>query len=388
MKKFLLTIAILLLFPIAVFAVEDTPIYELFAQSEVNQLDEIEIQRQKGFEEQLGFSLPMYSDNPSYVVTFTDPSPDKVGVHIDIDAKGFTPITSPYTFPALTIGDHIVKFRFNDKDGNLQTLEYTFIIIPRSPIINPPVVNEASIDIKGTALSDSDILLFITSNTFNHTEIVQTDSNGDWSASITSEDGLAQGIYTVTGYARKYGYASEFAQATVFEVGNGTNNDKDDENDKISFAFKDIEWGNIINTVSLNPDLLILVVGALILGVIPTAILAGTNRKSKEERIFKVAENSIKGDKKDDGNKTLRELFESNGTETKDIPKKEEKQEIKINTDVSKKIKDVKGEGKIISKEDFLKEYESADPDDSSGKEKSSKKIKKDIKVSLTSREE
>ena len=387
MKKFLLLTVILLLFPIAVHAVRDIPVSDLFAQSEVSQLDEIELERQKGFEAQLNFTLPKYSDNPSYVITFTDPSPDAVGVHVDIDGKGFTPITSPYTFPALTIGEHIIKFRFNDKDGNLQTLEYTFIIIPRSPIINPPVVNEDSIDIKGTALSNSDVLLFITSNTFNQTETVKTDSNGDWSASIAPEDGLSQGIYTVTGYTRRDGYASEFAQATVFEVGEGIGNKN--ENDKtISFAFKDIDWGNIINTVALNPDLIILIIGTLIVGIIPTAILTSAGKKRREEYMFKSAEKSIKGDKNKDGDKTLRELFESNGTKPDDTPKKEEKQEIKINTDVSKKIKEVKNEDKIISKEDFLKEYKSADPDDDSGKEKSVKKMKKDIKVSLTSREE
>jgi hypothetical protein len=383
MKNFLFTILILLLLPLSAYAVESIPTSTLYAQSDVDQLDQIELQRQRALEQQVGFTLPQYTDNPSYVVTFVDPSPDKKGVEIQIDGKEFAAISSPYTFPALVIGEHNIKFRFNDKDGNVQTLEYTLIVIPRSPIINPPVIEEDSITLKGTGLSNSDILFFLTSNTFNHTETVQTDSNGEWSVVVKPEDGLSNGIYTATAYTRRYGYSSELAQPTVFEVGNSGGNINERNNKGISFAFKDIDWPNIINTVSLNPDLIILVVGTLLLGIIPTVILSNSGKRSKEEYFYKNAEKNIKGDKK--GNeKTLRELFESKDEEVKEPPK-EEKKEIRVNTDVSKNIKE--GE-RIITKKDFLKEYKSVDPDESTGREKSSEKIKKEIKVSLTSREE
>lgn len=386
MKKLLFTLLILFLSPLSLWATESIPLSQLYAQT--NELDQIEEQRRKSFEEQLGFSLPQYTDNPSYTITFTDSSTNKNGVQIEIDGKEFVNITSPYVFPALAIGQHIVKFRFNDSGGNIQTLEYTFIVIPRSPIINPPVIESSSVSIKGTGLSNSEILLFLTSNTFNHTEILKTDSNGEWNTIFKPENDLSEGIYTITAYARKNGYASEFSEAILFEVGNNVNNNEEKDKKNISFAFKDIEINNIINTVTLNPDLIILIVVAILLGAIPTALLKGAYKKDKEEKIFKTAEKSIKGEKKEE--KTLRELFESEGEEKKvdEIKEDSKKSEIRVNTDVSMKIKEEKPQEKIVNKEDFLKDYKSADPDELSGKEKSSEKVKKEIKVSLTSREE
>ncbi len=385
MKKIFSTIFILLLFPLGVNAVDSIQTATLYAQSDVDQLNEIELQRQQSLEQQVGFTLPLYTDNPSYVITFNDPSPDKKGVEVQIDSKEFAVISSPYTFPALTIGKHSIKFRFYDKDGNVQTLEYNFIVIPRVPIINPPVVSEGSITIKGTGLSNSDILLFLTSNTFNHTETIQTNSNGEWSTVIKPEAGLSNGIYTVTAYTRRFGYASELAQSTVFEIGNSNTNDVDTKTKGISFAFNQIDWSNIVNTITLNPDLIILLVSTLLLGIIPTAILSNSGKRYREEKIFKSAEKNIKREKSGE-EKTLRELFESGGkvTKVKETPK-EEKKEIRINTDVSKKAGNIE---KILTKEDFLKEYKSADPDEPTGKEKSSEKVNKEIKVSLTSREE
>lgn len=385
MKKIFSTILILLLFPLGAEAVDSIQTATLYAQSDVDQLNQIEIARQQALEQQVGFTLPQYTDNPSYVITFTDPSPDKKGVEIQIDGKDFSVMPTPYTFPALTIGKHNLKFRFYDKDGNVQTLEYLFIVIPRSPIINPPVSSENSITIKGTGLSNSDIHLFLTSNTFNHTETVKTDSNGEWSVVVTPDTGISNGIYTVTAYTRRFGYASELSQPTVFEVGNSNQNNTNTNKKGIYFAFNSIDWSNIINTITLNPDLIILLVATLLLGIIPTAILTNSVKRNRDERIFKNEEKNIKG-KKNNEEKTLREIFESNGkvVEEKEKPK-EEKKELRINTDVSKKIEE---ESKVISKEDFLKEYKSVDPDEATGKEKSSEKIKKEIKVSLTSREE
>lgn len=373
--------------PANIYAIESIQTSSLYAQSDINQLDEIEVQRQQALEQQVGFTLPKYTDNPNYIITFVDPSPDKKGVEIQIDGKDFATITSPYTFPALTIGDHNIKFRFNDKDGNVQTLEYEFIVIPRPPIINPPLIEENSITLRGTGLSGSDIIIFLTSNTFNHTETVQTDSSGNWSVVIKPETNFLEGIYTATAYVRRDGYSSELAQASVFEIGNTQANKIESEKDEIHFAFSDIDFSNIINILAINPDLIILIVITLLIGIIPTILLMGTGKKSREENLFRTIEKNIKGDKKGE-EKTLRELFESNGKESKkdsNEKSEEEKKELKINTDVLKKIKE---NDRVISKEDFLKEYKSVDPDGQTGKEKSSEKVKKEIKVSLTSREE
>ncbi|PKN02893.1 hypothetical protein CVU76_02605 [Candidatus Dojkabacteria bacterium HGW-Dojkabacteria-1] len=381
MKKILLTALILLLSPITLLAIGDISLSQLYAQAELSELEQIEQQRIKGLEEQLGFSLPKYTDNPSYVITFQDPSPGKNGIQIEIDGKEFVEITSPYTFPALSIGEHSVKFRFNDKDGNTQTLEYSLIVVPRTPIINPPVVEDKVITINGTGLSNSEIFLFLTSNTYNLKDTVTTNSSGEWSFTVTQEEGFAEGIYTLTAYTRKYGYASELSDATVFEVGASGIFQNNGNKSIVSFAFKDLKGVNIIDVLGKNPDLIILILTPFILGCILALVGRNIIKSNKEEYISKKVENSIKGEKNGE-EKTLRELFESNGKE------KAPEEQIKINTDVSKKITKMKKEPKVISKEDFLKDFKSVDPDDSAGKEKPAEKVKKEIKVSLTSREE
>ena len=381
MKNFLLALLILLLYPLATLAVGDIYLSQLYAQAELSELEQIEQQRIKGLEEQVGFTLPKYTDNPSYVITFIDPSPNKDGVQIEIAKKEFVEITSPYTFPALSIGEHTIKFRFNDKDGHTQTLEYQLIVVPRSPIINPPIVEDKSITINGTGLSNSEIFILLTSNTYNHQEIVKTNSSGEWSIEIGEEDGFAEGVYTVTAYVRKYGYASGFSEPTVFEVGESGIYQNKNETSPISFSFNNLMSADIKDVIEKNPDLIILILVPLLLGVFLTLILRAIIKENREESISRKVESRINGDKKVE-EKTLRELFESNGKE-----KKPEKQ-IKVNTDVSKKIKEMEKETKVISKEEFLKEYKSIDPDDNTGDEKPTVKIKKDIKVSLTSREE
>lgn len=381
MKKIFLTLLILLLFPITIFAIGDISLSQLYAQTELSELEQIEQQRIKGLEEQLGFSLPKYTDNPSYVITFRDPSPNKSGVQIEIDGKEFVEITSPYTFPALSIGEHSVKFRFYDKDGNTQTLEYALIVVPRPPIINPPIVEDSEIKINGTGLSNSEIFIFLTSNTYNIKETVTTNSSEEWSFTVTQEEGFAEGIYTLTAYTRKYGYASELSDATVFEVGASGIFENNSNKSTIFFSFKDLKGVNIIDVVGDNPDLLLLILVPFLLGSILTLIVRNIIKSKKEEYISKKVENRIKGEKSTE-EKTLRELFEANGKE------KDSEEHIGINKDVSKKIKNRKKQPKVINKEDFLKDFKSADPDDNTGKEKPAEKVKNDIKVSLTSREE
>lgn len=375
MKYLLTSLLLLSVFPYVSFAQEVTT-SELEATPEVKaeeiaELDQIEDERQKNFENQLGFSLPEYTDNPSYVITFSDPSPSKSGVQLEIDSKEYISINSPYTLPALGIGKHILKFRFNDKDGNTQVLEYSLIVVPRSPILTPPIVTEGTITLRGTGLSNSDIFIFLTSNTFNLRDTVTTNAEGDWMLVVQPEEGISEGIYTLTAYTRKYGYASELSQPTVFEVGKSDAQVVETKDEKILFSFSSIEISKIKEIVTNNPDLLILTISSLLLGGLISLLLRMVITGAKEEKIFKKVESSIAKNGKKDGQKTLRELFET----------KEEKKEEKIEPKMEAKKEDV-----VVSKEQFLKDFKSVDPDENNGKEKTPKNIK--VKVSLTSREE
>lgn len=375
MKYLLTSLLLLSVFPFVSFAQEVTT-SELEATPEVKaeeiaELDQIEEERQKNFENQLGFSLPEYTDNPSYVITFSDPSPSKSGVQLEIDSKEYISINSPYTLPALGIGKHILKFRFNDKDGNTQVLEYSLIVVPRSPILTPPIVTEGTITLRGTGLSNSDIFIFLTSNTFNLKDTVTTNAEGDWMLVVQPEEGISEGIYTLTAYTRKYGYASELSQPTVFEVGKSDAQVVETKDEKILFSFSSIEISKIQKIVTSNPDLLILTISSFLLGGLISLLLRMVITGAKEEKIFKKVESSIAKNGKKDGQKTLRELFET----------KEEKKEEKIEPKMEAKVEDV-----VVSKEQFLKDFKSIDPDENNGKEKTPKNIK--VKVSLTSREE
>ncbi len=385
MKNFLLSIILISLFPIYSLAVEDTPTSELVSQPEVKaeeitQLDQIEQERQKNFENQLGFTLPEYTDNPSYVITFTDPSPDASGVQLEIDGKEYIQINSPYTLPALTIGEHTLKFRFNDKDGNTQTLEYILIVVPRSPIITPPIVSEGSITLRGTGLSNSEIFIFLTSNTYNFKDVVTTNGEGEWMLVVQPEEGISEGIYTLTSFTRKYGYASEFSKPTVFEVGQNSSLKSDDGKKEIFFAFSSIEISKVGDTVTKNPDLVILLVSSFLIGGILFLLLRSLIKGAREENLLKRVESSIAKTGKKEEQKTLRELFESKEEkveEKKTEIKPEEKEDVE---------QEEKKEDRVYTKENFLKEFKDVDPDENGGKEKTPKNIK--VKVSLTSREE
>lgn len=375
MKYLLTSLLLLSVFPFVSFAQEVTT-SELEATPEVKaeeiaELDQIEEERQKNFENQLGFSLPEYTDNPSFVITFSDPSPSKSGVQLEIDSKEYISINSPYTLPALGIGKHILKFRFNDKDGNTQVLEYSLIVVPRSPILTPPIVTEGTITLRGTGLSNSDIFIFLTSNTFNLRDTVTTNAEGDWMLVVQPEEGISEGIYTLTAYTRKYGYASELSQPTVFEVGKSDAQVVETKDEKILFSFSSIEISKIKEIVTNNPDLLILTISSLLLGGLISLLLRMVITGAKEEKIFKKVESSMAKNGKKEDQKTLRELFET----------KEEKKEEKIEPKMEAKVEDV-----VVSKEQFLKDFKSIDPDENNGKEKTPKNIK--VKISLTTREE
>ncbi len=363
------------------FAVEDTTLSQLVPEvkaEEILSLDQKEIERKKGFEDQLGFTIPTYTDNPSYVITFVDPSPEKSGVQLEIDDEKYVEITSPYTFPALSIGQHHLSFKFTDKDGAVQELEYDLSILPRPPIIKTPSFDDSVIHLAGTGLANSEVILFLSSNTNSYPQVVEVDGEGNWSADI--EPSSINGIYTVVGYTRKYGYASDLSQSVVFQVGDSVNTNEESDDSKVFFSFASINGDNFQDIFTQNRDLLILAGGTFLLGAILAVILKSISINGKIEKSVERAEQSIKsiGKPKE---KTLRELFEEQTPIEEKKPVPEKKTEVK-------EVKEKKKDEKVISKEEFLKKFKMIDPDDSKGKEKKGPIVNKGVKISLTSHEE
>ena len=366
----ILVVFFTLILPLSVYAQEDTPIQEVKA-SEIEELNQKEDERTEQIANLLGFVLPEYTDNPSYVVTFKDPSVDQKGVEISLDGKDFAMITSPYTFPALSIGRHQVKFRFNDETGTVKILNYELIVIPRVPIVNPPVIGDSTITVSGTALANSDVIYTLTANAYNHTGIIKTNEDGEWSSVITPEEGISNAIYSFTAYTRRYGFASELSETVTFSIGNGDDTSNSKSGD-ILFSFSNLNKENFIDVFKTNTDLILLLVGGFFLGVLLTNIARSLIDGGRSEKKFKQVEtliNKKEEEKSDKDTKTLRELF--GGEE-----KKEEKQE------EIKEQKPTKQES-IVNKDVFLRKYKNIDPDKDDGKE-----IKRKIKVSLTSKEE
>lgn len=390
--KILITVLFVFAFSTSVFA-QDINLSDLLSPDsqvkaqEITTLDAKEDERTSEFQRQLGFSLPEYTDNASYVVTFTDPSPEAAGVSILVDEEQERVITSPYAFSALSIGIHNITFKFTDKDGAKQEIDYMMTVLPRSPIIKPPVYENDTLNISGTGLIGSDILLFISTGSKSYQDIAKVGNEGQWSTILKPEEELTPGIYTIVGYTRKYGYASELSKPIVYEIGESKSKDNIVASG-ISFSFNSIKMDNILSIVKENIDLDILLGITFFLGSILALIFSSLIRSKRDSKNLKREQEKINRtvSKKE---KTLRELFQS---EVKDVevPKAEIVKEniIKTQGDIDKKIEVEEvnqGLDKVITKEKFLKDFESIDPDDRGGKEKEQKKIK--VKVSLTSKD-
>lgn len=377
MIKILLSISLCFLFSISVYAQQDTPISEVKA-SEIELLNEQDEQRNKEIANQLGFVLPKYTDNPSYIITFKDPSPNESGVEIDLDEKGFNKIESPYTFPALSIGIHDVRFRFTDSENSVKILEYELIVIPRAPIVDTPEISISSVSVSGSALANSDVLYILSGNAYHTTGTVQTDSQGKWSVTIESEQEFIPGIYTFTALARKYGYSSNLSTPLTFNIGeSSTQKTEEIKQSGISFSFKSINKDNILNIFKENRDLLFLILGSIVLGLGIGAFIKTVLTNSKSEKKNKEVEGLIKKSENKETTKTLREIFGDDTTSKEEVL--ETKEEVKVESQ-----KEPEKQESIINKDVFLKKYKMVDPDDDKGVEK---KKKKKIKVSLTSKD-
>jgi hypothetical protein len=360
-------LAIFALFSLATIAV--APTGNVLAQ-DIAELEEKEVEREEDFLQQLLLDIPETTDNPSHIITFVDPSDDNSGVELEIDEGGFEKISSPYTLPALSIGQHELKFRFVDKYGSTQILEKEMIVIPRPPIMNSPLFEEALLKLSGTGLSNSDLVLILSSGKNISVEETTIDTQGNWEISISDEE-LSEGVYTFSAFTRRNGYASNLSESLTFEVGESSNisfnNDK-----QIYFSFKDLSLENLGTTISQNIDLGLLVGGAFILGFVICLLITSLVKGSIDNKTIKSFEKKMEQNGMGKKEVTLKEkLSQKAEPEEKE---KEVKEEKKTKKEKNKKKKS-KTE-KILTKVDFLKDYKKFDPDDTEGKEKDNIEVK------------
>lgn len=337
----------------------------------ISELDQKETEREQSFTNLLKLNLPTQTSNPSLVITFTDPSQEKKGVQVEIDSKSFVSIKSPYTLPALSIGDHILKFKFVDTVGTTQLLEKTLIVLPRVPIISAPTINGSSVQVYGTGLANSEIILVVSSGLNLIAKQSTIDGDGKWS--ITFESGeLVDGTYSLTGYVRKYGYASDLAQSITFVLGKGITTIAGTHSN--SFSFKNVNVSTLGKFISDNPDIIVLVAGFFVFGFLISFLLSLIFKNPDDDKDIEKMKKDVVKPKKDGKELTLKEKLLSY--------KKEEKQ-AKIVEEIKPEPKE---EEKIVTKIDFLRDFKNFDPDNAKGQE--NKNPQRKIKISLTSKKE
>ncbi|KUK67121.1 MAG: transmembrane(s)protein [candidate division WS6 bacterium 36_33] len=364
---------LLTIFTVFCLATITTPTDSVFAQ-DIAELEEKEVEREEDFLQQLLLDIPETTDNPSHIITFVDPSDDKSGVELEIDEGGFEQISSPYTLPALSIGQHELRFKFVDKYGSTQTLEKGLIVIPRPPIMNSPFFEEGLLKLSGTGLSNSDLVLILSSGKNISVEETTIDAQGNWKISINEEE-LSEGVYTFSAFTRRNGYASNLSEPLTFEVGESNNVSFNNDNE-IYFSFKEISWENLGDIITKNIDLGLLVGGAFILGFVICLLITSLVKGSIDNKTIKNFEKKMKQNGMGKKDVTLKEKL-SQKAETEE-GKKEVKEE-KKKTKKAKKEKNGEKQNKtekILTKVDFLKDYKKFDPDDKEGKEKDNIEVK------------
>lgn len=353
---------------------------ELFAQQKVediigsvkadtttSDLEKKEIQREESFTNLLKLDIPKQTNNPSLILTFTDPSKEKKGVQLEIDSKSFTSISSPYTLPALSIGNHILKFKFVDELGTTQLLEKNLIVLPRAPIINAPTINDSSVLVYGTGLANSEIILIVSSGLNLFVKQSSIDDNGKWSITLDTGE-IIDGTYSLTGYVRKYGYSSDPSETITFVLGKGTPIITNTNSNV--FSFKNINLSTLKSFLSENPDIIALVSGFFVFGFLVSFLLSLIFKNTNDDKNIDKIKDELVKPKSNEKELTLKEkLLSSNNIKETNTEKNE-----------------IQKEEKIITKIDFLKDFKNFDPDNKKGEENSNPHRK--IKISLTSKKE
>ncbi len=190
----------------------------LYAEENPKQTDKelqtLTQERENDLEQQLLLDLPETTDNPNHVITFKDPSGK--GVQLSIDGSDFETIKSPYILPSLGIGKHQLLFQFYDKEETLQSLEKILYVLPRPPVINPPIVEKKDIKISGTSLPDSEVTVLLSNSSKLQQYKAMTDKNGIWS--LTIQKNLQPDKYMLIAFTKKRGYNSAVSEPIFFVV--------------------------------------------------------------------------------------------------------------------------------------------------------------------------
>ena len=361
LKIILLTIFLAIGATSAIYATDDTTVQDLVGTTEDKTTTTKEVTPTE--ENPLGLDLPSQSDNPSTIMTFTNPGPDGSGVQLEIDSKGFVDINSPYTLPALSIGKHTLEFKYQDANSATQLYSTSIIIIPRAPVLDTPVINADTVIVSGTGLANSEVIVFLSSGTLVMTETADIDDEGKWTISF-GRTTVINDIYSVGAYTRRYGYASDLSEITIFTLDMNSNTSKGGS--QYIFDLSTLSIDVVKNWVVNNQTYILITLCAFVLGVIAGIVSKTTRIKNLNKKAEKKVENEFHKIKPAEKEVTLREKLMEKREAPKEAPAPiEEKHE----------------EPAVINKLDFLKDFKKFDPDTNDEKAKEPQ-----VEVSLTSK--
>jgi len=262
---------------------------QLFAQTTSTDSVIRELEKVTGLE-----ALPRETDNPGYKIIFNDPSGK--GVELSIDGETSTKVSFPYTLPTLSIGDHVLTFKFTDKDDVSQVLEKNVAIIPRAPQLSTPEFQDSKWKLKGVGVGGGTVKIFLTNASQTYTYETTVLPSGDWEYVIEEE--LEPGRYVVTAIAKKNGLGSSFAETVSFEQGDSTETTAPTEQYYKISKLEDIKIENIPDILMQNPNIDYVLGGILLAGLIFGYLFgakAAGRRIGRAEKLFKKA---INGNKK------------------------------------------------------------------------------------------
>lgn len=268
----------------------------------------------------LSMYVPTQTENPSYVLSFTDPSSESKGVQIEIDSTSYVDITSPYTLPALSIGHHVLNFKYVDTDGTTQILEKEIIIIPRAPILDAPVVGAENITISGTGLARAEIIVLLSSGGNVVTQTGDIDGEGEWTMDIALTN-LSNEVYSVNAYTRKYGYASNLSETIKFEIGDTV--DINNHTNNQTFSFENITLAYVKSLVTSNLDLIIASGIFLLVGILIGILIKTSRNKNIEKKEIVKIEKKITSGMNNGSSLTLREKLQGKKEEGQPIKQQE-----------------------------------------------------------------
>jgi len=371
MKKLLVLIIALVIssyFASPIFATTDTSVSDMLG-STTDTTTATTQQTTTQSNNKLKLDIPSQTDNPSTIITFTNPSTNGAVVQLEIDSKGFVDITSPYTLPALSIGKHTLSFKFQDENASTQLYDTSIIVIPRAPILSTPIIGAENITISGTGLANSEVIILLSSGSSVFTQTAIIDEDGRWKMDILKSK-FGNDIFSLNAYTRRYGYASNLSETTKFTLDSQatifTTSDK-------PFDIRNITVEGVKNWIVANQVYLIIAGSSLLIGIMLGIFFVSQKKQKTEKGVEKkVAEKFVKTDSKNSG-VTLREKLMG-------INKAPEPQVEPNKKDETKEV-EKKEEEKIMNKMDFLKDFKNFDPDNSKGEEKQAS-----VEVSLTSK--